>query len=461
MAETANRTKGVDILTGDPKKAIVAMMVPITVALLIQSLNSVINAIWVAGLGTAALAAVGVFFPVYFILVAVGNGIGVGASQAIARRIGEGDAEGADNAAMHSVVMTAVAAVLMTVLMLLLAKPLISVIGGAEIVEECLHYAYPVLIGSVILFFSGLMSSILRSEGAAKRSMTIQILGAVVNIVLDPILIYVFGWGLTGAGIATVIATATTLLPCLYWYKVKKDTYLKLRFKSFRYDKKIMKDISAVGLPAAAEMILISVVSMIMNAMVLFVGGTAGVAVYTGGWRVINLLMIPLMAISSAIVPVCAAGFGANRYDRIKVAFNFSLKLITVLMFVILIAIWVLAPYAVYMFTYSDSTAALREEMTYMVRMVAIFLPFAGIGFVASGFFQSLGMGMKSLVSAIIRNGLQVPICLALAGSGILGHIWWGITFAEAAGSIFMGAWGILVLRALMKNWKPPKDVAA
>lgn len=458
MAETERKTKNVNILTGDPKKAIIAMMVPITVALLIQSMNSVINAVWVAGLGPVALAAVGVFFPIFFILVAVGNGIGIGASQAIARRIGEKDADAADNAAMHAVVMTAVAAVVMTALMLVVARPLISTIGGRDIVDECMHYAYPILIGSVMMFFSGLMSSILRSEGAAKRSMTIQILGAIVNIVLDPILIYGFGWGLAGAGIATIAANAVTLIPCIYWYRIKKDTFLKLNPRSFKYNPAIMKDISVVGMPAAGEMVLISVVSMIMNALVLHVGGTEGVAIFTGGWRVVNLLMIPLMAVSQAIVPVCAVGFGAKRYDRIREAFMFSTKFIIVIMVALLILIWIFAPQIVFLFTYSDSTVMLRDEMVYMVRMVSIFLPFASLGFISSGFFQSLGMGMKSFISAVVRNGLQVPICLALAGSGILGHIWWGITFAESAGSVFMGVWGFLVLRALMKSWKPPAD---
>lgn len=458
MTETARKTKDVNILTGDPKKAVLAMMVPIAVALLIQSLNNVINAVWVSGLGPAALAAVGVFFPVFFILVAVGSGIGVGASQSIAKRIGAKDAEGADNAAMHAVFITLIAAAVTTAVMILAAKPMVALIGGREIVGECLQYGYPILIGSVVLFVSSLMSNMLRSEGAAKRSMTIQILGAAVNIILDPIFIYTFGWGVAGAGIATVVSSAVTLIPCLYWYKVKKNTFLRLSVSNFRFDRAIMRDISVVGMPAAMEMILISLVSMIMNMMVFHVGGTGGVAIYSGGWRIINLAMIPLFAIGSAIVPVCAASFGSRQYGRIRTAFVYSAKVITVLMLAVMAAIWILAPQIVFLFTYSDSTSLLREDMIYMVRMLSIFLPFAGIGFVGSGFFQSIGMGGKSLISAIVRNGLQVPICLFLAASGIMGHIWWGITAAEAIGSVFMGIWGILVLRALLESRKSRPD---
>ncbi|UAL07642.1 MAG: MATE family efflux transporter [Candidatus Methanogranum gryphiswaldense] len=458
MEETSRRTKDVNILTGDPKKAIIAMIIPISVALIIQTLNNVIDAVWVTGLGSDALAALGVVFPIFFILIAIGSGIGVGASQAIARRIGSKDVEGADKAAVQGMILVIICGVIMTVLMLLITPFLIGKIGGAGIEDECLAYIIPIIAGTVVIFLSSYFSSLLRSEGSAKRSMNIQIAGAAINIVLDPIFIYVFDWGLAGAALATIVAMGIPLLMCVYWYKIKKDTYLRLSFKKFKIDKIISKDILSVGLPAAMEMIMISVVAMLMNTIINDVGGTDSVAVYSSVWRIIDIATIPLMAMSWAIVPVCAASYGAKRYDRINIAYYYALKVMIVVMLALMVLIYVFAPQICILFSYSDNTIFLREDMVNTLRIMGLFLPFLALGFVSSGFFQSLGLGIKSLISTVIRNIFQVPVCLYLATFGVVTYMWWGVTISEILGSLIMGVWGITLLRTLMKNWKPPKD---
>ena len=454
MAEFSRRTKDVNILTGDPKKAIVAMIVPITIALVIQTLNNMIDSVWVAGLGSTALAAVGVVFPIFFILVAIGNGIGIGASQAIARRIGAKDTEGADKAAVQGVMLTIAAGVIMTVVLFIAAPYILAAIGGADYLDECLAYAYPVILGCIVFFMSGYLTNLLRSEGAAKRSMNIQILAAAINIVLDPIFIYIFGWGLMGAAVATLLAMFISLLICVYWYKIKKDTYLKLSFSGFRFDRVICKDIFSVGLPAAMEMLLISVTSMIMNIIVVGVGGTDGVAIFTSAWRIINMLMIPMMAVSQAMVPVCAVSYGARRVDRIDTAYKYAVKLILLVMIAITAVTLIFAPQICVMFTYSDNTAGLRDGMVEMLRIMVLALPLMGLGFVSSGFFQALGMGMKSLISTLFRNLLQIPICIYLATFGILSYIWVGAATAEIFGSVVMGFWGFLLLKYMLREWK-------
>ncbi len=458
MGETSRRTKDVNILTGDPKKAINAMVIPIAVALLIQTLNNVIDAVWVTGLGSNALAALGVVFPIFFILIAIGSGIGVGASQAIARRIGANDSEGADNAAVQGMVLVFIAGIVMTAVMAVASIFLVGAIGGKGIESECLAYILPIIFGTVVIFLSGYFSSLLRSEGSAKRSMNIQILAALINIVLDPIFIYVFGWGLAGAAIATIVALGLPLLFCVYWYKIKKDTFLKLSFKGFKFDRPVCKDIFSVGLPASMEMVLISIVAMFMNIIINNVGGTDAVAIYSSGWRIIDILLIPLMAMSWAVVPVCAANYGARRYDRVKVAYFYALKLMIATMLAIMAITYVFAPQICILFSYSDSTIGLREGMIDMLRIMSLSLPFLALGFVSSGFFQSLGMGMKSLISAVIRNSLQIPICLYLATFGVLSYMWWGASIAEIIGSVIIGFWGLLILRYLLKGWVPPKE---
>ncbi len=433
------------------------MFIPMTVALLVQTANNVVDTIWVSGLGTDALAALGVTFPIFFILIAVGSGLGVGSSQAIARRIGAGDSAGADRAAVNGLMMILVSGAVMTVSMGLFAPVLMPMIGGRNITSECLAYAMPIILGSTVMFLSSYFSSLLRSEGSAKRSMNIQILGAGVNIILDPIFIFTFGWGIAGAAIATVTAMTLPVIISIYWFKIRKDTYLKLSLKGFRFDIPIIKDILTVGIPAFMEMVIISVIAMVMNVIIFGVGGDSGIAIYTSGWRIIEILMIPLMGISWAIVPVCAANYGAGNYEGLRTAFRYSVWMMVAVMTLMTVLSYIFAEQLCILFTYSEGTQALREGMADMLRVMVLFLPFVAVGFIGSGFFQSLGLGMKSLVSTVIRNVMQVPICLYLATFGALTYLWWGITVSEIVGSLIMGAWSIAILRALLRTRKVPR----
>lgn len=207
-------TKDVGVLMGDPKKAIRIMVIPIFVALVIEALNNLIDAVWVTGLGSSALASVGVFFPFFFILLAISNGISIGASQAISRRIGADDAENADFAAVQGLIMIVLSSFAMMALMIVITPTLVVLIGGPSIKDECMSYAYPIIIGAPVMFLSMYFSNLLRSEGSAMRSMGIQVMVALINMVLDPVFIYIFGWGLMGAAVATVLSMFSSVFVC-------------------------------------------------------------------------------------------------------------------------------------------------------------------------------------------------------------------------------------------------------
>lgn len=451
-------TKDVEKLLGDPKRAIVLMMVPVIIALTFQSLNSIINSVWVAGLGPSAMAAVGLVFPVFFIIVAVGNGIGVGASQTVALHIGMGDKQGADKSAAQAIMLTAIASLIIAVVLGIFLRPLLILMGGGDIIDECYEYALPIVVFSPIIMFSGLFSNILRSEGAAKRSMFIQILTACINLVISPFFIYQpfgfgLGWGIAGAAAGTVVSMSIGLSVALYWFKVKNDTYLKLSLKGFRFDKKIDRMIFRVGIPASLELMIISLASMVMNVILIRAGGDDAVAIYTSSWRIISILMIPLMATGGAMVPVCAAAFGARRFDRVREAYRYTQKLVVVIMIGISLVTALTAQYMAMVFTYTEATSHLRAEMVALLHFGCIFLPFASWGATASALFQSLGMGTKSLISTLVRNLIQIPLCILLFGiGGNLGYIWLGVALGEIVGSLLAGLWGESVLGNFTKQ---------
>jgi putative MATE family efflux protein len=465
LVEEDEKTKGVETLLGDPKKAILAMAVPTTIALLAQSANSLVNAVWVAGLGTEALAAVGLVFPLFFIFIGISNGLGIGAASAISKRIGAGNKAEADRTASTAIVLILIMSVVLMALLIPALEPFIRLLGaGAEeaTIQHSINYALPLVVFMAVIMVVGVLSSILRSEGAAKRSMYVLVLAAVINLVIDPFFIYDYGlgWGMTGAAVATVIAESVALIFMVYWYFVKKDLYLKFKFRGLKFESLILKDIFKVGIPASFQMMIISLVVIFMNQILIHAGGDDGIAIYSADWRLLSILMLPLMGIASGIVPVCAAAYGAGRYDKIKVAYLYAIKISILFMTVIMILTLVFAPQIVYVFTYDPDTQYLRAGMAEFLRISAIFLPFVALGAAAESLFQALGMGTRALASTIFRNFLLIPICfiMMLTTTGLT-YIWWGSTISEIVGAVMVGAWGFLVLRALMKKYDPEKKV--
>ena len=451
------KTKDVETLLGNPKKAMMAMAIPVIVAMVVQNANNLIDTVWVAGLGTNALAAVGFAFPLFFIIISIGNGIGVGSSSAIARFIGMDDKRSADRTAGQAVILTFVLSLIMGVTMLIFIRPMFEAMGAGIYVDDCIAYFTPVLLTLPITITGVVMANILRSEGASKRSMYSQIMAAVLNIILDPLFIYDYGLGLglAGAAWATTLSMSISTLLLVYWYFVEKRTYLRIDFNGFRLDRELDRAIFRVGLPASMEMIVISVVSMIANIIVTDVDPLNGVAIYSSTWKIIQVVMIPIMGMGSAVVPVCAAAYGLRRYDNIKEGYKFAILSITAIMAVVLAVVLFAADYIVTMFTYTEGTAVLRDDMAYGLRISCIFIILVPWGFVTAGLFQSLGMGMKSLISTMVRNFIMIPIAGYMAVTfGTLEAFWGGVVISEILGTVFIGLWGLMVLRSLLRERK-------
>ncbi len=458
-------TKGVDTLLGNSKKAILAMSVPLIIAMIAQSANNLIDAVWVAGLGSEALAAVGFIFPLFFIMIGFGNGIGIGASSAIARHIGRGDKEAVDSTATQSIVLIVIITVIMTAFMLVFQRPLLELMGAKDSLQFCIDYGTPIFAATIIFFLNGLLSNLLRSEGAAKRAMITQILAAVINIILDPFFIYDtlelgpltihgLGLGMTGAALATTIAVSFSLIVILFWFFVKRDTYIKIRAKHIRLERYTVYDILRVGIPASLEMIVMSLFSIIINLIIVNADwGEDGLAIFSSTWRIVQMLMIPNMAIGGAVVPVFAAAYGARRFDKIKEAYFYSLKVCTVIMVVIVVITLLSADGMVMIFTYDENVAYLKDDMASCLRILCLFLPFMSWGFVGAGLFQSMGLGLYSFICTVVRNGLQIPaswILLVTVGTTV--SITWGISSMEILGSILGGFWSYMLLRSLLKK---------
>ncbi|HHD16068.1 MAG TPA: MATE family efflux transporter, partial [Euryarchaeota archaeon] len=194
-------TEGVKTLLGNPRKAIIKLSIPMIIAMSVQTFYNLVDAIWVAGLphGGDALAAIGLFFPFFFLIMALAAGLGIGGGAAISRRIGARDKRGADNVADHMVILVMITALLFTVPMFMAIPGILKSMGARDSLDMAVGYGRIIIGFSVIIFFNNIANAILRAEGDTKRAMYAMILGSGLNIILDPVFIYGFGLGVEGA----------------------------------------------------------------------------------------------------------------------------------------------------------------------------------------------------------------------------------------------------------------------
>lgn len=430
-------TAGTRTLLSDPKIAIPAMTMPLAVAILIQNVNSMTDIMWASWLGAAAVGGMGLAYPLYASVCGVGSGLAIGASSSIARHVGMRDREGATRAAGQSLFVMIAFSVLISVVFVLLTPPLMHAFGDPAAAEGAIAYGMPMFAGSFFLISSSMLSGILRGEGAAKASMLIQVIGALSNMVLDPVLMYGAGMGVAGAGWATTIAGGVSLALGLYCYTGKHKMYVSLRVRDLKPDAKLSWDILRVGLPQSAEYVTMSVINIPMNYIIVGVGGADAVGVYTSAWRVAYIVLVPAQAYSGAVVSVCSAEYAQGRADLVKEAYRFAVKKSLYHTALTSAAMMLLSYPLAMLFTQAEDLHYLRTETMIIFLCLGACMPMMAQVFVGSSFLQALKHSEIGFLSSLIRNIVMVT---GYASVAVIFHVVTGIWIIMAVIEIFGGA---------------------
>ena len=455
VSSQKKETKGVETLLGNPKKAIIKLALPMIAAMSVQTIYNLVDAFWVSGLGVDALAAIGFVYPFFFMAMALSNGLGVGTGSAISRRIGARDKMGADNVAVHTIVIMLLIAVAFTIPLFAFADGLFVLIGAGKTVGMAVAYGRVIFAGSILIFFTNIANAILRSEGDARRAMYALALGAGLNIVLDPIFIYTFGLGVAGAAWATLVSLGISSIIMLNWLLIKKDTYVSFKFSDFKFDKEIVKDLFGVGLPASVMMLSMSFMMLIMNVIIVMVSSTDGVAIYSTGWRVVSIAVLPTIGIATAVVPVCGAAFGARSFEKVSIAHLYAVKIGLMMETAIAVATFIFAPQIAAVFTQAEGAAHIASDLKIFLRIICLLYPTISFGMLSSSVFQGTGKGMNALLVTVLRTLILTPLLAAVFAFnlklGLVG-IWWGLVAANIIGVAVAFSWVRLYIRGLMKT---------
>ncbi len=462
------------MLLGDPKKAIVKLAIPMIIAMSAHTIYNLVDALWVSGfgqdiftaaevadVGTGALAAVGFAMPFYMMIIAISTGLGIGGGSAISRRIGAKDKQGADNVAIHSVIMTVLISLVFTAIFFPFADTIFSSIGAAETVHMATSYGRIIFSGSIFIFFINVALAILRAEGDANRAMYAMLFGAGLNIVLDPIFIYTFGMGVTGAAVATILSMAITFTILIYWLFFRRDTYVTFKFRDFTFKKDIIVDIFRVGLPASIQQLSMSFTMLIIVILIgVSGGGEDGVAVYNTGWRIVMIAVLPLLGMATAVTTVTGAAYGAKSYKKLNTAFLYAAKSGFIIELLLALVIFFLAPFITYVFTTSADATRIQADLETFLKITCLFYPGAAFGITSSAMFQGTGKGIYSLIATLLRT-IVLTVVLALVSTyvvhgGLVG-LWWAIVIANLAGSMISFGWGTIYIRHLKTHFLSTK----
>jgi putative MATE family efflux protein len=410
------KNENVEMITGDPKKAINKLSIPIIASMFLIFANNIIDSIWVAGLGAEPLAALGYVTPLFMIMVGFGNGLGAGGNSLISRYIGAEDKHSANNAAIHNLILSFIVSIIITVLFLTFLKPLLVLMGASSVLDYAMEYAFIIFAWTFGLLVPPIVGGAFRAEGDIKRATVPIALAAIINMILDPIFIYVLNMGIAGAAWATAIGPFISLLLMFYWIFVKKDTYLSYSRKDFHNNFKMYKDILVVGIPASLEQLVLSVLTIFVNYMLTIVSGPTSVAVYTAGWRIVNIGMLPAIGIGTAAISVAGVAYGARKYENLRVTARYAVKVALIASIIVCIILYVFANQIALIFSYSENSAGLAPLIAGFLQIMCLFILYVPFGASAGNVFQGVGKGTISFFLTTFREFILVLIFAYLLG---------------------------------------------
>ena len=430
----------IELMTGEPETAIRKLAVPIMISMILTATYNIIDGIWVAGLGQEAIAGIGFVTPIFMVLNGASVGLGNGATSSISRFIGAKNHEKANQSATHSLIIFVVASIILSLFFILFQDMILSSYGASgQTLVEADAYSTPLFLGLIALMLSNGSSGILRGEGDMKRAMYAVIVTVILNAILDPIFIYTLGLGSAGASLATIISAAIAASVILYWILIKKDTYVNVTLKGFKFDKKMSRDILKVGIPSSLDMMLMAIAMSIYLLLITQVGGDYAIATFSSGQRLFLFAIMPLTAIGSAVVAVSGSNYGARNGEYLSRTHQYGSKLGIALGFLISTLIVIFATPLATMFAYTPETANLIPGIAEYLQIVCPCLTFIGIGIASSFFYQGIGKGVYSLFFTLLREILlAVPLAYFLAITlnwGILG-IWVALSVGKGLASI-------------------------
>ena len=411
---------------------LVKLSVPMMISMLVQALYNVVDSVFVSWVSEEALTAVSLAFSLQNMMIAVGVGTGVGVNAMLSKSLGEKNQKRANATAENGIFLSACSFLVFLVIGLTCIKPYFyAQTSDDAIALQGIRYLSVCCIFSLGLFTQTMGEKLLAATGRTQLSMISQLVGAVVNIILDPI--FIFGYcgealsGTTGAAVATVIGQFCGAGMTLY-FNTRKNPDIQLDFKGFRPSAKAIGRIYTVGLPSIAMQCVGSLMTFGMNLILMAFSSTA-VAVFGVYFKLQSFVFMPIFGLNNGMVPIISYNYGARRPERVRKTIRLAVCYAEGIM-VLGFCIFEFFPGQV-LGLFSASQAMLTIGIPAM-RIICLHFLLAGTSIVLSSVFQVLGNGLFSLIVSVCRQlFVLLPTAWLLAQTGNVNNVWWAFLIAE------------------------------
>lgn len=425
--------KNIDLLANEPVyKAIIKLSIPMVMGMMVQVFYNLVDTYFIGMLGDSSqLAASNIALPIFILLMGIASIIGTGASSYISRCLGSKDYEQANKTTSISAGLLLMIAIIVTVLGLAFCKPLVKALGASgDTYEYTYQYVSIMLIGSIAVIGNFAFGQLLRAEGSAMKSMMGMVIGTILNLILDPIFIFKFNLGVSGAALATIVGNMVGFIYYLACF-IKGNTVLKIKLRLFSFDKKILGEIFKIGLPSSFNQILMGAATIVANNIAIQYG-TQTVAGMGVAAKIMMIGTFIFIGFSTGCQPIIGYSYGAGDLNRAKEVIKIGTRLTCIIGIVLLVVFAISSPILIGLFT---KEAKVIDKGTVILRALIWSLPFVGGQMIATTAAQSMGKAIPAMILSISRQGLlYIPLLLIL--NAVLGFN--GFIYAQPATDIIM-----------------------
>ncbi len=443
-------------------KLVFNMSLPMMISMLVQALYNIVDSIFVAKLSENALTAVSLAFPLQTLLIAVATGTGVGMNALLSKSLGAHKYEEANKIAVNAALLYFLSYIVFLILGFTIVKPFyLSQIGNADVAIMDMGIEY---LSTVMIFSFGLLGQIyferlLTSTGRTIFSMTSQLCGAITNIILDPIMIFgLLGFpkmGVTGAAVATVVGQCVAAIVA-FTCNHKFNHEIKVHFKGFRPDIRIIGTIYAIGIPSIIMQSIGSVMTYSMNRILIGFSATA-TAVFGVYFKLQSFFFMPVFGLNNGITPIIAFNYGAQNRKRMIKTIKVSLATAFCLTFLGFICFEGIPQVLLGMFNASDDMLKIGVPA---LRIIGVHYLMAWFSIICSTIFQALGKAVFSMIVSIMRQlFILIPAAYILAKIGGLAVVWWSFPIAEIISVTVSVLFLIYIYRKIISKIPDGSDV--
>ncbi|MFA5014627.1 MAG: MATE family efflux transporter [Actinomycetota bacterium] len=424
------KSKRALLLNGNINTLLFKFSAPAVVGMVSAAFYNITDTIFVGkGVGSLAIAALSIVLPIQFIIMGIGMMIGIGSASIISRALGKNRKDIAQSTFGNAFILNLmISAVCMAIFYAFMEKLLVFFGASAQVLPYARDYAYIMLIGFIFLSFSISSNNFIRAEGNPRAAMYVMAIGAVLNIILDPIFIFVLHMGVKGAAIATVISQVISSTYVIL-YILFGGSVFKLKLSVFKIKFSIMKEIIFLGFPSFINSATASIIILIFNRLLRFYGSDLYIAIMGIGLRMLSLIQMPLVGITQGFCTIVGFNYGAKLYPRIKKVLGIAIG------WTVAIAgsgFLVMMIFPAFVLSFFSNDAHLISEGVGILRIVIICFPFIGVQMLGGGMFQAIGKAAPALILTMSRQVLfLIPAAFLLPLLFGLNGVWLAVPVSD------------------------------